>query len=428
MKTAFSPRKARALAPFLAATALIATPVFAQETAAPQAAPVVTPPSSATVPIPPVVRTVPDGTPPAASSEPAAPRARAAPRAAAATRATRTVTRNSTSTTRTTAPVAAAPAPQPVAPAPQPAQTQVSTAPAPEAAPVNEPAPSVADSSASTTTTSLESSIPLWAWAAGGIALLAIVLGALFAMRRRRAEEYYAYDEPVYAEPEPYVEPVPVAVAPVAVAEPAPRKEPEYLRRSVPLAEPVIAAPDEVQVETAAADDVAALTGGETVAERPWLEFAMRPIRAGTNIDEALVEIELTVGNAGSVQAKDVRISTFLLSGEVRGSEMERLLVNPPADATTDPVTIKPGEGKRIDATLALLKSEMGETLPETIRPIVVADARYTLPDGTEGRTSASFLIGVTDEEGHGLEPIELTRASMHDNVVAELHGEPQHA
>jgi hypothetical protein len=38
-------------------------------------------------------------------------------------------------------------------------------------------------------------------------------------------------------------------------------------------------------------------------------------------------------------------------------------------------------------------------------------------------------LVGVTPEEGGpGLEPLELSRASMHDNVGAELRGEPQHA
>ena len=152
-----------------------------------------------------------------------------------------------------------------------------------------------------------------------------------------------------------------------------------------------------------------------------------QPLELG--LVKALVEIELTVGNAGSAPARDVRISTFLLSSDPNGSEMERLLVDPPAEATTDPVTIKPGEGKRIDATLALLKADMGENLPEAIRPIVVADARYTLEDGSEGRTSASFVVGVTPEEGGpGLEPLELSRASMHENVGAELRGQPQHA
>jgi hypothetical protein len=215
------------------------------------------------------------------------------------------------------------------------------------------------------------------------------------------------------------------------VAKVEPRKEPEFLRRTETAAaiESVSVAPDEVHVVEPEASDVAELTAGTApVAERPWLEFAMRPIRAGTNVDEALVEIELTVGNSGTVSAKDVRISTFLLSSDPNGSEMERLLVAPPSDSSTDPVTIEPGEGKRIDATLALLKSDMGENLPASFRPIVVADARYTLADGSEGRTSASFEIGMTPEEGGGLEPIELSRSSMFENVGAELHGQPQHA
>jgi hypothetical protein len=38
-------------------------------------------------------------------------------------------------------------------------------------------------------------------------------------------------------------------------------------------------------------------------------------------------------------------------------------------------------------------------------------------------------LIGVTPEEGgSGLDPLELSRSSMHENVGAELRGEPQHA
>jgi len=437
MKTQFAPRKARALAPLLVATALISTPVFAQD-AAPQTAPaqpVVTPPNAVTVPVPPVVRTVPDGTPPAAATSSDDAAAKPAPRAATRTTrtATRTVTHSQRTATRSTAPAAApapAPAPRAVTPAPEPA---AAPAPAP-AAPAPAPAAPAADtaSSQSTTTTS---AIPFWAWIAGGIAVLAVILGAALAMRGRRRE--YEYDEPVYVEDthvEPQPEPVAAApmIEPVPVTRAEPRKEPEYLRRAAPVAEvePVVAAPDAVEMSTPPADEVAALTAGTApVAERPWLEFAMRPVRVGTNVDEALVEIELTVGNAGSVPARDVRISTFLLSSDPNGSEMERLLVDPPAEATTDPVTIKPGEGKRIDATLALLKADMGENLPEAIRPIVVADARYTLEDGTEGRTSASFVVGVTPEEGGpGLEPLELSRASMHENVGAELRGEPQHA
>jgi hypothetical protein len=412
----------------LCATAFIATPAFAQDTATPPV--VVTPPQSAAVPPPPVVRTVPDT--PEAAAPAAEPAARAAPRAATRSTTARTATRTPTArpapvraapapAPEPAAPVATTPEPQPAAPAPQP---EAAAPPAPAAA----PAESTAANDTATTRTS--SGVPIWAWIGGGLAVLAILAIGLFALRRRRVEEEY-YDEP-YVE-EAYVEPV--AVAPVAepmpVAKVEPRKEPEFLRRTETAAaiESISVAPDEVHVVEPEASDVAELTAGTApVAERPWLEFAMRPIRAGTNVDEALVEIELTVGNSGTVSARDVRISTFLLSSDPNGSEMERLLVAPPSDSSTDPVTIEPGEGKRIDATLALLKSDMGENLPASFRPIVVADARYTLADGSEGRTSASFEIGMTPEEGGGLEPIELSRSSMFENVGAELHGQPQHA
>lgn len=425
MKQHFAPRFAHAVAPFLCATAFIATPSLAQET---QATPpvVVTPPQSATVPPPPVVRTIADTPAEAATSatEPVAP--------PAATRSTtqRTATR---ATIARPAPVRAAPAPvaaAPVAavPAPQPAAPQPELVTAPP--PTTDAAPAESTAAIDNTTTRSDTGVPMWAWVGGAFAALAILAVGLFGLRRRRVEEEY-YDAP-YVE-ETYVEPLSAASVdePLPVVAVAPRKEPEFLRRAEPVGaiEPVAVAPDEVHVGEPAADDVAELTAGTApVAERPWLEFAMRPVRAGTNVDEALVEIELTVGNSGTVSAKNVRISTFMLSSDPDGTEMERLLVQPPADATTDPVTINPGEGKRIDATLALLKSDMGENLPSSFRPIVVADARYTLADGSEGRTSASFEIGVTPEEGGGLDPIELSRASMFENVSAELHGAPQHA
>lgn len=450
MKHKIAPRSPRALAPFFAAAALLATPAIAQDT--PQSSPPTTtpptttppvniaPPPSPTVTLPPVVPTIVPST-----DAPAPPVADAAPSARPVHRVTSRRVREASSsaahastTVHHAAPVPVAATPKPTAPTAPIAAAPVKATPAaaPVAAPLDQPAPVVPDASSSQTRTT--TSFPLWAWAVGGLAGLAILFGALFALRRHR--EDYEHDEPAYADPltgpvalEPAVEPVPVSAAkreePVVVA--TPRKAAKAPRRAAAIEaiEPAIAAPDEVHLSEPLAEEVAALTAGAAPAtERPWLEFAMRPVRAGTNVDEALVEIELTVGNSGSVSAKDVRISTFLLSGDTRGEEMERLLIKPPSDATTDPVTIEPGEGTRIDATLALLKSDMGDNLPASFRPVVFADARYTMADGSEGRTSASFLVGVTPETGKNLEPIELSRSSMHENVGAELQGQPEHA
>jgi hypothetical protein len=156
--------------------------------------------------------------------------------------------------------------------------------------------------------------------------------------------------------------------------------------------------------------------------------MSLRPVRAGTNVDEALVEIELTIGNSGSVAAEDVRISTFMFASQpAHGTDMERMLIER-GDDGVPLVTIRPGEGTRVDATLALSKAELIESTDGSILPIIVADARYTLPDGSEGRTSASFTIGVSEEGGPEMAPIQLSERAMHDDVEARLHGVPEHA
>jgi hypothetical protein len=396
----------------LAAPALLATPAFAQD------APTPPPPVSVTVPQAP-----PPAAPPAPVAAPATPtqsRTTIAPGAAdvvddarieAAREARTAPVRRTVRATparavpaRQTpiAPVAAAPAIAPVATAPAP----VVAAPAPIPADVAPAPAAVADASAepatttTTTSTTEDSGAPLWPIAL--IVALIVGAGAFFLMRRRRADA----DEDVYVEDAPY-EAEPAYVAPVAAAA-------------------VEGTADDMVVADAPADDVAALTDGTApVRDRPWLEFAMRPVRAGTSADEALVEIELTVANAGNVEAHDVRVSTFMLT-DAHASEMERMMVDAPADAGIAPVSIAPGEGTRIDATLAALKSDLGSD--GHFNPIVVAEARYRLADGTEGRTSASFVVGVSDADGGAMTGIDLADGGMREDVEAQLHGAVERA
>jgi hypothetical protein len=328
---------------------------------------------------------------------------------------------------------------------------------APATAPVVTPVPVEQTSTATTTETrpAATDTSTGFNWSSPWLALLGVgliaLLGLVWAARRRRADADESYDEPAAYE-EPVREPAPAMVAPVAAPTPRPvappvavapaaimRGEPQFLRREArvqpeaPLAAETPTVLDEAplgaavagtgELVSADANDVAALTAGNApVADRPWLEMAMRPLRAGTNVDEALVEIELTVGNSGSVSAEDVRISTFMFAGAPADDEMERLLLARDGEGVPA-VQIKPGEGRTMEATLALPRA----SLNGSVSPVIVADARYSLADGSEGRTSASFRIGVSDDGG-AVTPIPIGRPHMHDEVSAELFGVPEHA
>ncbi|HEX8534969.1 MAG TPA: hypothetical protein VF662_12445 [Allosphingosinicella sp.] len=373
----------RRMAAFLAAAAFFSAPCFAQDAPAQEAQ---QPPVIAAPPVqqqPPAVKPPAEEAPEAADPAEEAPAGEAQPAERIAPRA---AVRPRVAAPQPSAPVAArpatsegfapAPAPAPVAPpalgepvAPLPTEVTVQPLPVPPADPVGSPA----EAAAAERDPSSGSMLP---WIIVG----ALVLGALalFAMRRRRPERVYR---------QPYRQ-TPVAAAPVApAAAPAP-----VLR--------------------------------EAQGDRPWLELLMQPARAGVEGDDAVVEFVLTVDNQGSAPAEDVRISTWMVAGGPnQGSDMERMLVEPSAAAAL-PSAIPAGEGRSIQTQVAL---PTGSIEGDSILPVVVADARYTLPDGSEGRTSASFAVGVPDGE-------ELARfgianpSGLHEGVIARPLGEPERA
>jgi hypothetical protein len=265
----------------------------------------------------------------------------------------------------------------------------------------------------------------MWPWLLAGAALLIALIG-LLALRRRRTDEVYeeVYEEPAVVATEPAVEYQAPIVAPrPTIARSTPVEERADSSAFVAAATMAEAEPDAVSVTESSAAEVAALAqDSDAPANRPWIELLMRPVRAGTSKEDAIVQFELTVGNTGSVDAKDVRISTWMFAaGSAEESEMERMLINPPADATVSEIDIDAGEGAKVEAEISLPTQGMNDT----VLPVVVADARYRLPDGSEGRTSASFAIGLPGAEE--LVPFPVDRASgLRENAEARLHGEPQ--
>lgn len=360
-----TPSLARAAALLLAAAALPLTAATAQE-AQPTADPVVdttTPPPAAETSIP---ATPEPATPAQVEPTTTTPVTEAETAPAAPTRTT--TTRRTTTRTTARAPVAVV-APAPVVVAPAPIATVPADAvalPPPVAQTPPEVLPEVPAAPVSTTVETEENEGSILPWLLAGLLLVGAL--AFFALRSRRRTEVY---DDVYEE-------APV-VAPVAAAT------------------PVVA---------------------ETPAGRPELDLTMRPVRAGVSGEDARVEFELTVGNRGPVAAEDVRISTWMLASGA--TEAERALIEPRDHADTAPVTIGAGEARTVEASVALPTSEVDG---DAVLPVVVADARYRLPDGSEGRTSASFAVGVPDGEELAHFGID-NPSGLHDDVVARPLGE----
>ncbi|CAM3105566.1 hypothetical protein SPAN111604_03810 [Sphingomonas antarctica] len=372
----------RSLAPLLAAAALPFTPAVAQEVSLPT---VSAPPAAAPAPAP-----APQAAPAMVfapqkavvqAAPPPGPQADDLARQAQADAAARRTARRAPAPVRAAAPVRPATvtpaqagaatnvnAPTPVAPVAT-AATPAATPPVNETPLVAAPAPTTPVATQQTTTTT-QSSFN-WLWAALGVGVLA-VLGALVFFRRRRDEEL-VYDEPVYVEEPVYAEPV-------AVAEPL-------------IAEPVVAEP--------------------LTTDRPQIEIGIRPIRAGSDNGQARVDYEVIVENAGALDARDVTVTSWLLNGE--SSDAER-------DIIESHVDVAAGEATTVVGTASV------DTDRATFRPVVAADARYTLPDGSQGHIAARFAVGVDGGEPGRITPIVLDRDEMRNDLGARLEGEVERA
>lgn len=287
-------------------------------------------------------------------------------------------------------PVARAAPSAPVAAAPTPAAAPAATPPAD--APVAPSVAAVPDPIVTREQTTIGGLAP-WAWVVGGLAVLGLAVFGWLALRRRREDAAWAE-------------------APVA--------HDDALAAAPPSAEPVA---EHVEIVPPEAAEVAAITGAAApVAGRPWIELSFRPLRAGTTDDSAIIELELTLANAGAVAARDVRVATFMLGDAgAAPTEPDRLLAVPHADTEVRAGEIAAGEGSRVDATLAIPRDGLDGA---TFQPVVVAEVRYALPDGGEGRTVAAFAVGGDDGSDRPT-PLRLG-GDMREDVVAMLHGVPQ--
>jgi hypothetical protein len=265
-----------------------------------------------------------------------------------------------------TAPLAAQPAPA-AEPAPLPVETlPVETVPADTATPADQG----------------RTGLPLWAWLLAGLGVLAIALALVTRRRRRVVEEDFVREEPlVYEEP---------------VRAEAPRDF------GADYQAPIVA-----PATMAAAPVAESFDSGE-----PQIEFEMRPVRAGVGEDDARVEFELGVANRGNAPARDVRVSAWMLGANSPArSEAESALI--------ERVDIDAGEDANVEASVTLPRSGLNE---DAIIPVVVTEARYRRPDGSEGLATATYQVGVPDGDGDNGQMIYFdveNPSGLHGGVVA---------
>ncbi|HEX8375408.1 MAG TPA: hypothetical protein VF606_09535, partial [Geminicoccaceae bacterium] len=369
----------------LAAAALPLAPLAAQE-----AQPPADPPASAEPAPQPKAQPAPAQTAPAPveAAAPPAPTAQApapnAPAPAARRAPARTVTRTTTTVRSAPAPIAVGTAPvavvtpaptTPILTGPEAATTAVPPPVAPGPVEILPAAPSNGTDIVAVETGEQSGGTPVWPWLVlAGLLLLAG--GLLFARRRRGTTivEDHAYEERRISE-EPSLAPAPVA-APLAAA-------------------PIAAA-------------AATSTG------TPRIELSMHPVRAGVAGADARVEFQLIVVNRGDAVAEDVRISTWMLASG--SSEMERALIEPREAADTPPVTIEAGQSRTLEAAVALPTADLKR---DSVLPVVVADAHYRLPDGSQRHTRVSYAVGVPDGEELAHFSVEHP-SGLHEGVVAQ--------
>ncbi|MES2119869.1 MAG: hypothetical protein V4513_04765 [Pseudomonadota bacterium] len=265
--------------------------------------------------------------------------------------------------------------PAPAAASPQSEQSSTASIlpSTPSASPASAETPSLAAPAAK---------FSLWPWLLAAVALGA---GGAFLFLRSRRQEAFAggpgYDAFVAPEPEPAPPPRPAPKPAPAPPVAAPR----------PLPEPSI-------------------PGIVTTRLRPWLEIGINPTRFVVEDQQVALEFELELFNSGNAPARAVLIEAILLNA---GNDQEDLL----RGFFANPV----GEGQRI-VSIPPMKRVALKTQVNVGReyvqqydvggkkvcvPLLAINALYKWNTGSEGQTSASYLLG-RDTQGEKLAPFRL--------------------
>lgn len=142
---------------------------------------------------------------------------------------------------------------------------------------------------------------------------------------------------------------------------------------------------NELVYETVAYDEAPAVAAAAPVdlQERPWIRLALQPIGSTLADGAHTIEYDLIVENEGKLPASDVRVSSYLTGA--RSSSLGDALAN--GQAQTQHINVAAGESVTLYGKVIA---------PDGSDPRIVADARYLLPNGTDGHLAARFVIDMS--------------------------------
>ncbi|RZM30507.1 MAG: hypothetical protein EOP67_37410 [Sphingomonas sp.] len=271
--------------------------------------------------------------------------------------------------------------------------------------------------------------MPLWL----SLTAIVVVLGALWALRRKPRSHRYES-----VEPETYVEPTPPPVVPQPVV-PQP-VAPQPVAAKPGVSEPVL---PPAPVTPATASTVAPVAIAPTaapkfleprgkvpptppVAARARLTCELRPLRAGLNLLSATVECEMIVTNTGTAPAESIRVGIALLTAHA-DQDMDLAAFNaaPVLRPAAAPFTLAAGETRTI-RTVAAIAREAIRTMTAANRPMfvpVLASNILYATVGNDAQFARAWVVGVERVDSPKLAPFWLDApARMYSTVAARPH------
>ncbi|HEX4693148.1 LPXTG cell wall anchor domain-containing protein [Sphingomonas sp.] len=157
----------------------------------------------------------------------------------------------------------------------------------------------------------------------------------------------------------------------------------------------------------------------------PRIEVTLVPRRAGTNLTGAAVDYRVTVRNTGTIAARDIRVSMYMLSASARQvQDLQQIFAAAVDQPAVPPFELAPG-GEIVLSGIAQLPREQINVMTIEGRPWFVpvlamkAEYRWGENVGAPGVATAAHMIGIDRGEGAKMAPFRLDgNPRMHAEVA----------